>query len=978
MAEDQAPPVVAVVVSNDPGPWFEECLESLAAQDYAALTVLVVDAGSREPLAPRVAAVAPDFYLTRTDSNAGFGPSANVVLDLVEGGSHFLFCHDDVVLAPDALRRMVEESFRSNAGIVTPKLVDYDDADRILQLGLGVDRFGAPVRRVGRREFDQAQHDEVREVFAAPGGCTLARTDLFAAIGGYDREISMFGEDVDLCWRARLAGARVVVAPSAQVRHREATAARQRPLPEARALQWRHELRAVLKNYGRWRLWLVGAQLVVLSLAEMAYFLAIGKRWRARQVLDAWRWNLAAPRRLRQARADVGRTRRLPDRLVCGLFTRRTSRLWRFVEPLLEERALRWGHASRSRQPAQGEDARPGASRVRRVHRPRQVRIGAALVVLVVLFGARSLIFGHLPLVGGLLPLPSPAHLLARFFGGWRDAGMQRPGPAPPAFALLGLAGFALLGAMGQVLKVGIALCLVAGALGAARLVRPVAGPAGRLAAAAAYLFLPLAWNDLARGDVLGLVAYAGAPYVLARIWRAHDSAGGGALELAREVLALGALLALCGAFVPLLALLAPVCAVAVALGSLLAGRPAGGARCLAVSVGGLAVAFALLFPWSLTFVQPGARLSALAGPLAAADHLPSLAALARFDVGPFGAGPLGDALVLSALLPVLVARGERFVWAARGWAVALGVLALSWALAEGWLGAGGGETRVVLAPAAAAIAALVGDGVAAVRADVVGRSFGWRHVAAAGWCCLVAAGALPVLGATLGGRFGLPTTGYDAVLSWIDSGPPARVLWLGDGRALPLGAWQVAPGLALGVSEGGLPDATRLWPSANPGEAAALGRAVVAASSGMTVDLGADLASAGVRYVVVPSALAPVLAGVQQASAANPPEALVGGLAAQADLHQLPSEGGAQVFENAAWRPGSGVPGSLAGPGGTPAPLRGLAVALELALWVAAAVGLARLPSGARARRRGSHARRPAPEAAAAGDLGVLAEVGG
>ena len=111
-----------------------------------------------------------------------------------------------------------------------------------------MDRFGAPVRRVERREFDQSQHDEPREVFAVPGGCILVRADLFAAIGGFDDQISMLGEDIDLSWRARIAGARVVVTPAATVAHLEATAARHRPLPEARALQWRHMLRAVARR----------------------------------------------------------------------------------------------------------------------------------------------------------------------------------------------------------------------------------------------------------------------------------------------------------------------------------------------------------------------------------------------------------------------------------------------------------------------------------------------------------------------------------------------------------------------------------------------------------------------------------------------------------------------------------------------------------------------------------------------------------
>ena len=110
--------------------------------------------------------------------------------------------------------------FRSNAGIVAPKLVDWDHPQRLLQVGMGADKGGAPVTLVEPGELDQEQHDAVRDVFVAPGGCVLVRADLFEALGGFDEGMSMFGEDLDLSWRAQVAGARVVVAPGARVRRR--------------------------------------------------------------------------------------------------------------------------------------------------------------------------------------------------------------------------------------------------------------------------------------------------------------------------------------------------------------------------------------------------------------------------------------------------------------------------------------------------------------------------------------------------------------------------------------------------------------------------------------------------------------------------------------------------------------------------------------------------------------------------------------
>ncbi len=164
---------------------------------------------------------------------------------MVEGASHFVFCHDDVAPEPDAIYQLVEESFRSNAGVVAPKLVSWDDPGRLLHVGMAVDKGGAVVDRVEPGEVDHGQHDAVRDVFLAPGGCTLVRADLFAELGGFDPDIFAMGEDLDLCWRAQIAGARVLVAPQARVRHLEVLASGQRRLPESVLVDIPLEERAV-------------------------------------------------------------------------------------------------------------------------------------------------------------------------------------------------------------------------------------------------------------------------------------------------------------------------------------------------------------------------------------------------------------------------------------------------------------------------------------------------------------------------------------------------------------------------------------------------------------------------------------------------------------------------------------------------------------------------------------------------------------
>ena len=523
------PAVVAVVVTSDPGPWLEEALSALGAQDYPNLSVLVIDAASAVDPTTRIAAVLPSAYVRRLEENPGYGPAANDVLGVVEGASHYLFLHDDAAPDADAVRLLVEEAFRSNAGIVSPKLVEWDEPLRLLGVGASADKAGV-VRPYGRHELDQEQHDAVRDVFVAPGGCTLVRADLFETLGGFDAGIALFGEDLDLCWRAQVAGARVVVAPSARVRHREATVAGERALvlgdatgalPEQVArLHFRHRLRTVLKAYSPLHLLRVVPQLVVLMAVEGAVALLSGHRRVAGAVVDAWRWNLSRRAELRAARRATQAHRSLRDSEVRRLQTRGSVRLSAALQGGLaaEERALGVGAAGRQLAGAMTS----GGLRL-------TLLVWLSLAV-VLAFGSRRLLTDGIPAVGQFVPFPdSPLTLLRHFVSGWRTSGLGGEAPAPPAFALLGVAGVVFAGAMGLLQKVLVVGMLPVGIIGMHRLTAPLGSWRARLVGAVLYAAVPLPYDALSRGRWGGLIAYAAAPWLLARLLRATGLAPFGA-----------------------------------------------------------------------------------------------------------------------------------------------------------------------------------------------------------------------------------------------------------------------------------------------------------------------------------------------------------------------------------------------------------------------------------------------------------------
>jgi hypothetical protein len=197
MSDVRAPAVVAVIVAHDPGPWFDEVLEAWAQQDYEELSVLVLVSGGEEDPTETIARHLPGAFVRRLETNAGFGAAINEAIGMVEGAAFLALCHDDCAPDPDAVHLMVEESYRSNAGIVTPKIVHFDDPSRLLHVGMNADKTGAVVGRVRPDEVDHGQHDTVRDVFVAPGGLNLVRSDLLVEIGGYDDGIVAMGEAHD-------------------------------------------------------------------------------------------------------------------------------------------------------------------------------------------------------------------------------------------------------------------------------------------------------------------------------------------------------------------------------------------------------------------------------------------------------------------------------------------------------------------------------------------------------------------------------------------------------------------------------------------------------------------------------------------------------------------------------------------------------------------------------------------------------------
>jgi GT2 family glycosyltransferase len=918
------PPVLAVIVTRNPGDWFDDALRSLAVQDYPALRVLVVDCGSDDDPTPRVAALLPDAAVRRR-ADAGFAVAANEALESVTSGGvavaedgapsspeepvedtpFLLLCHDDVVLDPVAVRVMVEEAYRSNAGVVGPKLVRADDPEVLLEVGRAIDRFGAPYTGIELGELDQEQHDGVRDVFYVTSATMLVRVDLFHELGGFDPATFPGSEDLDLCWRARLVGARVLVAPDARVAHREAADDRLRgDRPDEFALS-RTRVRVLLTSYSLTTLlWLVPMGIVV-GFVEAIGDLVTGRPRRARAAIGAWISNLLHFRRLRPSRRRAQALRHIHDRDLRELQVGSLTRLNAFVSHHMhgDDRIRSLSSRSRNAVDSVSDGMRTPAS------------LAFFGFVLMVLLGSRDLITRGVPSIGTMVSWPGVGSLFDTFGSAWRYTGLGSASPQPAVQAVMGGIGTLLFGSVGLGRTLVVVVALPLGAFGASRLTRRVLGLRGpALAAGLVYGINPVARNAIAEGRLGALVLFALLPFLLSQIVAivgldaAHDDLSTDAGDdAAREVstrprgrlLRFALLLAFTTAWCPLAPAYVALAVLAMLVISPFVGRAASTLRAFGIVIAGTLGALVLLFPWPLAYV------GALDDPASlgfAFRPTLSVSEVMRFDTGPVGAGWAMWGLVIAAAVPLFLAIGPRLAWTARGWSLALAGWAIVWLPAQFAPDVSVPAPEAGLVVAAVGLAIAVGVGVSVLVDGMHAFRFGWRQPAAIlGGVALL----LPFLAFTANvgsGRWDAPESDWSQTLAFTAAQTARgqfRMLWIGDPEVLPLDPVVLESGTAYTLTRNGPGDATELLRAPADDADQVIDDSIELTEEGLTNRLGRLLAPAGVRYLSVPSTQ-----GNDGGARAAPSSALRAALDDQLDLARLRTDEGLVLYENLAWVP--------------------------------------------------------------------------
>ena len=555
-AETEALAVLAIVVTHRGRRWIRECLAALANQSYELMDILVVDDASPDHrTAPALKRIVKRHcrrrrwgYL-RTARPLGFGGAINWALSRVRTDAELLlFVHDDAALEPGAVASMVRRIAADPAtAILGPKIVGWNDSSRLEEVGMAVDRFGYPYKGLERGEIDVGQHDHPSEVFFVTSTCMLVRHEVFRTLGGWDARMRAFSEDLDLCWRARVAGHSVRVEPRAAARHAIALATGQRrsPFTPARYYIRRNRLRSIAKSASGLRLvWLV-PQFVVLAVAEMIAFVVLRQYGEIVNIARALGWNLLRLPQTWLARVRVQKGRAIADRSLNRLTVKETTRVRAYVSHQAERLEEAWGRR------AELLGRRTNQVRAVRTRVSQPTSVVACVLVLLLLIGWRNVLWIEPAHAGQLLPFPNdPGAVFGTYFTLWRESGFGAPWPTSPVYLLLGLFPLALFGATSLAFKAMLAAFAAAAFVGAYRLMSELTGRPARWVAGSLYLLGGVGYAGIRTGDLGALLLGAVAPFALHALLRltgwlrppGHDPGA----ELARLALsaAIGASLA--------------------------------------------------------------------------------------------------------------------------------------------------------------------------------------------------------------------------------------------------------------------------------------------------------------------------------------------------------------------------------------------------------------------------------------------------
>lgn len=214
MSAAMTPYVSVIIVNYNSGSYTLACIQSLLRQQDARLEVIVLDNASSDNSVELLEANLPEtVHLIQSDINLGFGKANNLGVRNAQGDYVLLLNPDTQMDDVHAIRKLVDRlSASPQVGLLAPAVNEpRKNNKRVLP------RFNYPSSKQLRHTTKL--HDLPGKIAWVLGACMLMRRQVYQRIEGFDEDFFLYGEDVDICLRLRLAGYEIDYADDIVITH---------------------------------------------------------------------------------------------------------------------------------------------------------------------------------------------------------------------------------------------------------------------------------------------------------------------------------------------------------------------------------------------------------------------------------------------------------------------------------------------------------------------------------------------------------------------------------------------------------------------------------------------------------------------------------------------------------------------------------------------------------------------------------------
>lgn len=219
-------PSVAVVILNWNGKkLLEKFLPSVMETDYANLQIIVGDNASTDDSIHFIQTHYPQVKLIINEQNYGFAGGYNHILAKVEA-DYFVLLNSDVEVPKNWVKPVIDLMEQDDQiAVAQPKIKWQAQKTQFEYAGAAggfIDSYAFPFCR-GRLfdtvENDEQQYNEVIDIFWASGAAFFIKRKAWQQVGGLDQDLFAHMEEIDLCWRLKNLGFRIVCCPDAEIYH---------------------------------------------------------------------------------------------------------------------------------------------------------------------------------------------------------------------------------------------------------------------------------------------------------------------------------------------------------------------------------------------------------------------------------------------------------------------------------------------------------------------------------------------------------------------------------------------------------------------------------------------------------------------------------------------------------------------------------------------------------------------------------------